>query len=171
MAVIFWIIKKRNWKNYLVIGILMLTACGIVIVIRIQTPEEYYHQSPVQKENAIGSVTITIRCDTLAGKFESEYIPEDGIILDVTEIPIREGDTVYQILTETAQACGIQVEHGSNYYISGIQYLYEMQYGDLSGWMYRVNGELPSVGCGEYLLHDGDFIEWLYTCEIGNDLD
>ena len=171
MAVIFWIIRKRSWKNYLVIGILMLTASGIVWFIRIQTPEEYYHQSPVQKENAVGSVTITIRCDTLAGKFESEYIPENGIILDVTEIPIQEGDTVYQILTETAQACGIQVEHGSNYYISGIQYLYEMQYGDLSGWMYRVNGELPSVGCGEYLLHDGDVIEWLYTCEIGNDLN
>ncbi|MBE6877227.1 MAG: DUF4430 domain-containing protein [Ruminococcus sp.] len=170
-AVIFWILKKRNWKNYLVIGILMLTASGIVLFIRIQTPEEYYHQSPVQKENAVGSVTITIRCDTLAGKFTSEYIPEDGIILDTVEIPIQEGDTVYQILTETAQAYGIQVEHGSNYYISGIQYLYEMQYGDLSGWMYRVNGELPSVGCGEYLLHDGDIIEWLYTCEIGNDLE
>ena len=169
-AVLFWMLRKRSWKNFLFLGMVMLTASGIVLCIRIQTPEAYYHQSPVQKENAVGSVTITIRCDTLAGKLDSAYIPENGVILDIVQIPIQEGDTVYQILTETAQAYGIQVEHGSNYYISGIQYLYEMQYGDLSGWMYRVNGEFPSVGCGEYLLHDGDVIEWLYTCEIGNDL-
>ena len=55
-------------------------------------------------------------------------------------------------------------------YISGINYLYEFDFGDLSGWMYRVNDTAPSVGCGEYHLSDGDFIEWLYTTDIGNDL-
>ena len=89
----------------------------------------------------------------------------------MTEIPITEGDTVYTVLTETVQAHHIQMEHKNNAYIAGINYLYELQYGDLSGWMYRVNGEFPSVGCNEYELHDGDVIEWLYTCNIGNDLN
>ena len=56
-------------------------------------------------------------------------------------------------------------------YIEGISYLYEYDCGDLSGWMYRVNGEIPSVGCGEYRLRDGDCVEWLYTCDLGNDLN
>ena len=55
-------------------------------------------------------------------------------------------------------------------YIAGINYLYEFDFGDLSGWIYHVNGSAPSVGCGEYILKDGDRIEWLYTCDLGNDL-
>lgn len=170
ISLILWILKKRSFKNFIFIGIICLIGSGIILFIRIQSAEEYYHKSPVQKENAIGTVIITIRCDTLIDKADSEYIPEDGIILDQTEIPLSDGETVYDILMQSAQAYGIQTEHNSSYYISGINYLYEMQYGDLSGWMYRVNGELPSVGCAEYHLKDGDFIEWLYSCEIGNDL-
>ena len=55
-------------------------------------------------------------------------------------------------------------------YISGINYLYEFALGDLSGWIYFVNGESPSVSCDQYQLKDGDFVEWLYSCELGNDL-
>ena len=30
---------------------------------------------------------------------------------------------------------------------------------------------ITSRNCGEYVLSDGDKIEWLYTCELGHDLD
>ena len=56
-------------------------------------------------------------------------------------------------------------------YVAGIHYLYEYDFGDLSGWMYHVNGTAPSVCSDAYVLADGDVIEWLYSCEIGNDLD
>jgi hypothetical protein len=36
--------------------------------------------------------------------------------------------------------------------------------------MYKVNGEPPSVGAGEYKLRDGDVIEWHYTTNLGEDL-
>ncbi len=168
-SIVLFIRKRRSPKNFLFVGI--TTAIGIFAIyfIRIQSADEYYSNQFEQKEQG-STVTITIRCDTLVGKFQSEYIPEDGIILDVTEIPISEGETVYQVLTETVQTYHIQMEHKNNAYIAGINYLYELQYGDLSGWMYRVNGEFPSVGCNEYVLHEGDSIEWLYTCNIGNDL-
>ena len=55
-------------------------------------------------------------------------------------------------------------------YISGINYLYELDFGDMSGWIYHVNDDEPLVGCGEYKLSDGDNIEWLYTCDLGKDL-
>ena len=42
-------------------------------------------------------------------------------------------------------------------------YLYEFDYGDLSGWQYTVNGVSPSVGIGAYKLKNGDVIEFHYT--------
>ncbi len=100
------------------------------------------------------------------------------MILPPTAFDIETGDTVFDILTEAAQTYGIQVENkgsaGSAHgmvYISGINYIYEYDFGDLSGWVYHVNGITPSKSCGEYVLSGGDRVEWLYTCEIGHDLD
>ena len=52
-------------------------------------------------------------------------------------------------------------------YIAGINYLYEFDLGELSGWTYRVNGTSPSVGCGSYHPADGDTVEWIYTDGAG----
>ncbi|MBR1832501.1 MAG: DUF4430 domain-containing protein [Ruminiclostridium sp.] len=113
---------------------------------------------------------MTIRCDTVIGKSDADHIPADGIILDTTEFPIAEGDTVYDILTEAAKQYNIQLQTNAGSYIAGIGYLYEYDFGDLSGWIYHVNGDSPFVMCSDYTLKDGDRIEWLYTCELGNDL-
>ena len=112
---------------------------------------------------------MTIRCDTIVGKDSSPYIPADGIILDTTEFDIESGETVYDILTEAARTNNIQLQVNGDY-IAGIAYLYGYDYGDLSGWIYHVNGDTPFVMCSDYKLSDGDVIEWLYTCELGNDL-
>jgi hypothetical protein len=120
---------------------------------------------------------MTIRCDTLIGKADPERIPKDGEIMPVTSYEIEEGDTVYDILIEAVKEYGIQAENrGSSsnahgmIYIAGINYLYEQQFGELSGWIYHVNGVAPSCGCGDYILKDGDVIEWHYTCDLGRDL-
>ena len=55
-------------------------------------------------------------------------------------------------------------------YIEGIGNLYERDVGDLSGWMYSVNGWFPNYGCGRYALKDGDVVEWVYTCDLGADV-
>ena len=150
----------------------------MILLTDISSPEDYYSGEQKHKENAIGTVTMEIRCDTIVGKSDSEYIPADGVILPPTAFDIEAGDTVFDILTEAAQTYGIQVENkgsaGSSHgmvYIAGINYIYEFDYGDLSGWVYHVNGITPSVNSGEYELSDGDRVEWLYTCEIGHDLD
>lgn len=178
LALAAFVSGKRNYKNFIAIGV--AAAAGIVFVLAtdFQSTESYYTGEKKHKENAVGTVTMTIRCDTVADRCDHDYIPEDGVILDVTEFDIEEGETVYDILIEAARAYRIQVENrgssGSAHgmvYIAGINYLYEMDFGDLSGWVYHVNGIAPSRGCGEYKLSDGDRIEWLYTCELGHDLD
>ena len=33
-----------------------------------------------------------------------------------------------------------------------------------------MDGEFPNYGCSKYVLQDGQVIEWLYTCDLGNDV-
>ena len=178
IALIIFIMGKRSYKNFIFLGIAAGAAIAVILLTDIRSPEEYYSGEKKHKDNVIGTVTMEIRCDTIAGKSDSEHIPEDGVILAPTAFDIESGDTVFDILTEAAQTYGIQVENkgsaGSSHgmvYISGINYIYEFDFGDLSGWVYHVNGITPSRNCGEYVLSDGDRIEWLYTCEVGHDLN
>ena len=58
----------------------------------------------------------------------------------------------------------------SSVYVEGISNIYEFDCGDLSGWMYCVNGEFPNYGCSGYKVKPGDRIEWKYTCNLGEDV-
>lgn len=55
-------------------------------------------------------------------------------------------------------------------YVEGINNLYEFDCGQLSGWMYNVNGWFPNYGCSKYTVQDGDVINWVYTCNLGKDV-
>ncbi len=172
VAIILIVLKKKSPKNYIVILAVTALAIAVVCVTDIKSAEEYYNGSTT-KENIIGQVTMAICCDTIKDKSDLEYIPDNGIILDTSTFEIAADDTAYDILIEAARKYNIQVENEGSpemAYISGINYIYEFDYGDLSGWMYYVNGTAPSVGCGEYKLSDGDSIVWQYTCELGYDL-
>lgn len=176
VCLLLWLLKKRHFKNYIFIFIIAAIALCVIIFTDFQSPDTYYGGTTI-KSDITGTVTLTIRCDTIVRKSDSQYIPADGVILPETEFDIEDGDSVYDILVEAAKKFEIQVEnegsdlgaHGMTY-ISGINYLYEFDFGDLSGWIYHVNGVSPSVSCGDYELKDGDLIEWLYTCDLGNDL-
>ena len=115
---------------------------------------------------------VSITCEGVAEELRSEYIPANGLILPPTEMDLAMGDTVFDLLTEAARAYRIPVDHsgGEMPYVRGIAYLYEYDFGDLSGWMFYINGEEASVGCGEYRPKDGDVIEWRYTRDWGDDL-
>ena len=132
------------------------------------------------QKKEIGTVTISIRCDTAIDndlhkdeKWQG-ILPEDGCILQETMVPLYENDTVFDLLLTARDAYGIHMEYnGSNglEYIEGIGNLYEYDGGRWSGWMFSVNGEYPDVGCGQYKLQDGDVVEWNYTCDLGLDLN
>ncbi len=126
--------------------------------------------------------TITIRCDTILNNMEDlnpekvGFVPEDGIILYPVQVRFTEGETVFDVLKRACDAAGIQLEYSwtpmySSYYVEGINYLYEFDCGEQSGWMYKVNGWFPNYGCSSYYLKDGDNIVWTYTCQgLGTDV-
>ncbi len=173
ICLILYLRGKKSYKSYLAVVSGTLLIILIVFLTDIKSADEYYGKKSEPKPDAIGSVTISIRCDTVIGKSESEYIPVNGEILQVTEYEIVEGDTVYDILIEAAREHSISIDNSGNenmVYIAGINQIYEFDFGDLSGWMYFVNGKSQSVGCQDYELVPGDEIEWIYTCELGEDL-
>ena len=134
------------------------------------------------KEPKPVTVTLEIRCDTLSSdmsKLENpaiaDYIPEDGIILAQTTYKGTTDNTVFDALNTLCRNNDIQLEFSytpvyESYYIEGINYLYEFDGGNLSGWMYKVNGWFPNYGCSSYYLSDGDVIQWVYTCDLGKDV-
>lgn len=169
--IVLIVLRKGKKQNIIAVCVVAAAAALFVTFTDFSAPEDYYG-SVTEKKNPVGTVTLSIRCDTVAGKSDKDYIPVDGVILSDTFV-VEENETVFDILTQAAKEHSIHLDYSGtadSVYISGINYLYEFDFGDLSGWMYRVNGEKPSVGCDRYILSDGDSIEWLYSCEMGNDL-
>ena len=171
--------KKDLFALAIVVFILIFVFSGT----KIQTVDEYYltHIDDITEDSE--TIYLTIRCDTILNNWDDldpslkyeKYVPEDGVILARTEYVLRKGDTVYDVLDRAIRHNQIQMEciYSQNYgsvYVQGINHLYEFSCGELSGWMYMVNGEFPNYGCSKYELKDGDEIIWCYTCDLGRDV-
>lgn len=70
------------------------------------------------------------------------------------EVPV--GSSAYDALV----ALGAEVE-GSPSYVTSINGLAEKQV-EGGGWMYEVNGEIPSVAADGFVLSPGDSVRWYY---------
>ena len=97
------------------------------------------------------------------------------MIFPTASVEFYPGESVFNLLSREMRKNGIHMEFKSSAayrtsYIEGIGNLYEFDAGELSGWMYRVNGTFPNKGCSSYLLSDGDTVEWVYTCDLGKDV-
>ena len=141
---------------------------------------------PVEPENvesgdAEYTCTLSISCATILDNMDlckeekRELVPEDGWILKPMTVTFYEGESVFNVLQRTCKQQKIHMEFSNtpiynSAYIEGINNLYEFDVGNLSGWMYRVNDWFPNYGCSRYLLQDGDVIEWVYTCDLGDDV-
>lgn len=165
--------KKANRKNIivLIVGFAVLTV--ISLTIQIETPNQYYSETSDNKQNT-ATVIMSISCKNALGKTDNDKIPENGIIIDDTEFSVSDGETVFDLLVSAAKQNKIPLDYdGSNetVYVKGIGGLYEFECGELSGWMYKVNGETPNVGCSNYILKSDDVIEWVYTTNLGKDFE
>lgn len=163
---------KKNYKSYLLALLLALVICAAVLLIEIRSPGQYYSGSDGNGVGpAVGKVTVAISCEAVAGK--EEHVPRDGWILRETELDLYNGETVYDVLSRCARNNGLLLQAdgpSAGKYLRGINNIGEFDFGDLSGWTYRVNGETPSVSCSAYELQDGDSVLWVYTLELGKDI-
>lgn len=128
-----------------------------------------------------GTCTLSIRCDTILDNMDwldpdkVELVPEDGVILAEKTVKFYEGESVFNVLLREVKSAKIHMEFSNtpiynSVYIEGINNLYEFDCGELSGWMYKVNDWFPNYGCSRYQVKEGDIIEWVYTCDSGEDV-
>ena len=156
--------KKTAFIVLVVIILITLSGCG-------SRREEKY------------TCTVSINCSVLleTGNYERlpeekrDFVPEDGWILKPVEMSFAEGDTAFDVLKKAVRENKIHMEFEEtpaykSAYIEGINNLYEFDCGDLSGWMFSVNGEFPNYGSSTYKLNDGDEVCWVYTCNLGQDV-
>lgn len=141
-------------------------------------------QDVANDEESSGSshtCTISISCATILNNMsdlksgKEEFVPSDGWILAASEVEFTEGESVHDVLQRVCKQAGIQMESSftpayNSAYVEGINNLYEFDCGQLSGWMYSVNGWFPNYGCSKYTVQDGDVINWVYTCNLGKDV-
>lgn len=171
-------------KDILIVFSVILLISVLVMGTEFQTVDEYYltHIDDIGSDSK--TVTVSINCESVLDNWDkldkalqnSDYIPEDGIILPPTDYVLRDGDTAFDMLYRIVRYNKIQFEYQGaqdnsfgSAYVQGISYLYEFSCGGTSGWLYKVNGEFPNYGCSKYKLKDGDTVEWIYTCNLGQD--
>jgi len=138
------------------------------------------HTTVPTTTSQVDTCIISIECSTIFSNLslleanKLSQLPADGVILKKTEVSITD-DTVFSVLQRVCRENGIHLEYSSSdafksVYIEGIHNLYEFDCGELSGWMYRVNGWYPNYGCSNYSVKNGDVIEFRYTCDLGEDI-
>ena len=135
----------------------------------------------MQKTDKKLTCTLSVRCDTILNNLEYvkeeklAVIPSDGIILEEQTVEFNEGESAFQVLRREMKRNKIHLEFENvpiynSAYIEGINNIYEFDCGELSGWMYKVNGWFPNYGCSRYELKQGDLLEFVYTCDLGRDV-
>lgn len=162
-ALLLVIFRKRKTQNFILLFLVTCLLLGLLSFVKIQTPEQFY-QPPAQTQESVGTVTVTIRCRTL---------DTEKIFLEDLVVSLYPQDSVYDITLRAAKIAGLILSWkgtGSFAYLHGVENVYEFQHGELSGWMYFVNGIEAGVGCGQYRPLDGDCILWEYSLERGKDL-
>ncbi|MDE5558245.1 MAG: DUF4430 domain-containing protein [Ruminococcus sp.] len=142
---------------------------------------------PVEPENAeiddskIMMCTFSIECSTILNNISEleteklDVLPSDGIIFETQTVEFKDGESVFDVLQRICSENNIHMEASwtpiyNSAYVEGINNLYEFDCGNLSGWMYRVNGWYPNYGCSRYQLAEGDIVEWRFTCDLGKDV-
>lgn len=120
--------------------------------------------------------TLSVSCADVLNEIsqyvpeKAKFLPQDGIIYAEKKVKFNEGESVFNVLLREMKKSKIHMEFVKtpaydSAYIEGISNLYEFDLGNLSGWIYKVNGKMPDYGCSKYILSPGDKIEWIYSSE------
>ena len=162
--------KRKKPIHIISALVVALLASGIFLALDIRSKEGFENEKSkvilTESDKNVSEISFSIRAYTIS---EDDIFPE-------TTLYVAKDSTVFEILREVCRTENIQLDYENNSvyglaYIKGINSIYEYDHGDLSGWMYRVNGELPGIGLGYYKVNEGDVVEILYSKNIGRDLD
>ena len=139
-----------------------------------------WQQAAVDKQKAY-TASLSVTAKTILNNLhlfnedKLEVLPSDGVIYANATVAFYDGESVFDVLLREMKNNRIHMEFVmtpiyNSHYIEGINNIYEFDCGELSGWMYKVNGWFPNYGASRYQLEPDDQIEWIYTCDLGRDI-
>lgn len=117
------------------------------------------------------TVTFTLTGDSIHG--EDQHGAFETWI-DKAGCEIKDGDTVLEIINAAMEKGG--------YTFADESYIYSVtapdglsldagSNGENSGWLYAVNGVIPTVGMAEYVVQDGDHVLLRYVDDFNTEVD
>lgn len=126
-------------------------------------------------KNFDAACTVNVNCESVFSHMEelaeekAELIPEDGVLFS-DEVKFASGENLLEVMSRAMKDAGVVMVQETTAgtgggYISSIGGLGPADCGPMSGWMFTVNGEYPTVGCDQIFLQDGDIVEFVYVCE------
>jgi len=127
------------------------------------------------------TATLLISMQTLVNNMDMlnsplrPLVPSNGFLMARRTVTFSQGESVFDVLNREVRASNIHmvvrnVPAFNSVYIESIGNIGEFDAGPLSGWVYKVNGWGPNFGASQYILEDGDVIEWHYTLDLGRDV-
>ncbi|HHT25320.1 MAG TPA: DUF4430 domain-containing protein [Clostridiaceae bacterium] len=126
---------------------------------------------PTTTEAVPDTIRVQISVDCInaykAGNEIAQAISSEGWILGATVYEMPKNSTAYDLLMATGLVIG-STSTNLGVYVYSIQSLAEFALGGSSGWIYTVNGSMPSVGVDSYILQPGDIVRFSYTIELGD---
>jgi hypothetical protein len=130
-------------------------------------------EAQTEQTTASNKVTIEVSYKNLIGKYDKA--DANGGIVYSGAYQLKGGETAFDVLKNSMREAGIPMEFSTtpmynSVYVEGIDNVYEFDFGDLSGWMYSVNGSFPGYSSSEYKLSAGDEIKFVYTLDLGKDV-
>ena len=120
-------------------------------------------ETPEQPPETEEKITVTVTISTPGGTWLSK------------SVKLNKGSTVYHAFIAALEGSGISQVGAANGYVrsmtkDGVTYG-EFTSGPNSGWLYKVNGSLPSVPLTQKAVNNGDYVLWYYTTDWKADPD
>lgn len=165
-AILFLAVKKKAGPANLILTAAIGAVLTAALMLTNFRPASDY-RNPVQTAGeGEPAVELTVQCAALSDVADPDDLPDGGVNLFPTaRLPYIEGESVDELLTRAANSAGFTVDRESGY-VRGIAGVYEKAYGEMSGWIFTVNGEMPSVSAADCILSDGDRVEWRYCLDM-----
>ena len=125
-------------------------------------------------ESAQASISISdfgTRQESELEKIAVEYKHQLGVILPQTQFEIEDGGSALDLVKKACEMSNITLElHPQWGYVVGIDGFGEYDAGELSGWLFKINGYMGQEAISDTILQDGDVLELVYSCNMGLDL-
>lgn len=168
--------KKGFAKDIIVVLLFLAMIVLFTTNLKIETVEEHYLIATEESFNEKETVKMDINLTSILKNWEKldeklrdeAYVPKSGYLIQNQQIPIKDGDSIYDVLLRVAKQRRVHLDtkkFTNSIYIKGINHIYEFSSGSRSGWMIKVNAELISTDAGSYELKPNDYLEIIYVTD------